>query len=192
MANEIERCYHKPSTVIYPPISVADYSFSEKSGEYFISVSRLISHKRVDLAIEACNRMKRKLVVVGDGPERKKLELLAGNSIEFVGKVSDERLKQLYGGARALIFPSHEDFGIVPLEAQACGKPVIAFGQGGVLETVSENRTGMFFSEQKTDALVNCLKEFEHRTFDKRTIREWVAQFDVQSFIAQLRDFVLK
>jgi glycosyltransferase involved in cell wall biosynthesis len=192
MANDIARCYHRPATVIYPPISVADYALSEKSGDYFLSVSRLISHKRVDLAIQACNRMKKKLVVVGDGPELNNLKALAGNSIEFTGKVSDERLKQVYGGARALIFPSHEDYGIVPLEAQACGKPVIAFGQGGVLETVSENRTGLFFKEQTTDSLVDCLKEFEQRTFDKHAIREWVARFDVQSFINQLRDFVLK
>jgi glycosyltransferase involved in cell wall biosynthesis len=192
MADEIAKRYHRPSEVIYPPISIADYSLSEQRGDYFLSVSRLISHKRVDLAIKACNQLKEKLIVVGDGPERKSLERMAGNTIQFTGKVSDAQLKLLYRDSKALIFPSHEDFGIVPLEAQACGKPVIAFGRGGVLETVKEEETGLFFKEQETGALVSCMEEFKKRKFDQHRIREWVIRFDIQSFITKLNNFVLK
>jgi glycosyltransferase involved in cell wall biosynthesis len=139
----------------------------------------LISHKHVDVAIEACNRLSLDLIIVGEGPERTRLEKLAGKTIHFAGKVDETELRRLYCEARALIFPSHEDFGLVPIEAQACGRPVIAFGQGGVLETVKEGVTGKFFAEQTSDSLQTCLQDFHDSDFDPSQIRDWSGQFDV-------------
>ena len=190
VAEEIWRIYHRASTVIHPPVSVDDYPLATSPGEYYLSVSRLISHKRVDLAIQACTRMKKKLIVVGDGPERKNLEKLAGETIRFVGRVNDEQLKTLYLDSKALLFPSHEDYGIVPLEAQACGRPVIAYGKGGALETVSEGKSGVFFSEQSVDSLVASMLDFEKMKFRPHQIRKWVDQFDVKYFISELRNFI--
>jgi glycosyltransferase involved in cell wall biosynthesis len=189
VAKEIKEIYHRNSTVIHPPVSVNDYPLATNPGEYYLSVSRLISHKRVDLAVQACTQMKKKLIVVGDGPERKNLEKLAGETIRFVGRVDDEQLKTLYLGSKALLFPSHEDYGIVPLEAQACGRPVIAYGKGGALETVSEGKSGVFFNEQSVDSLIASILDFEKMKFRPHQIRKWVDQFDVKYFISELRNF---
>ena len=190
MAKEIERIYQKPSVVIYPPVSIIDFPLTNATGEYFLTVSRLISHKRVDLAIEACNQLKKELIVVGDGPERKRLEQISGDTIHFVGRISDHELKSLYSNSKALIFPSQEDYGIVPLEAQACGRPVIAFGKGGVLETIKEGETGVFFKEQSVESLMKCIANFEKMDFNPHKIREWIKQFDVQNFIFGLQNFM--
>jgi len=190
MGREIERVYRRKPSVITAPIRIDDYPLSDGRGEYFITVSRLISHKRIDLAIEACNRLKLPLMVVGDGPEREKLEEMAGDTIRFTGSVSDLELKRLYQGAKALLFPSHEDFGIVPLEAQACGIPVIAFGRGGVLETVLEGKTGFFFQEQTADSLCNAMVKMSDGNFSPVEIRKWVSRFDFSSFKSKLIQFV--
>ena len=190
MSREIKRIYNKPSVVIYPPISIKDYPLSSAQGEYFLTVSRLISHKKIDLAIEACNRLKKKLIVVGDGPEMDRLTRLAGDTVKFTGRVSDQKIKQLYQNSLALIFPSHEDYGLVPLEAQACGKPVIAFGQGGVLETIKEGETGLFFSEQTVDSLEKAINNFRVDDFSPQIIREWANRFNVEKFISDLRQFI--
>jgi len=153
-------------------------------------VSRLISHKRVDLAVKACSQLKQRLVVVGDGPERKNLEKMAGDTVTFTGQVSGDELKKLFAGARALIFPSREDYGIVPLEAQACGRPVIAFGQGGVLETVIPGKTGVFFSAQTVESVTAAITEFNKMTFNLREIRAWAGNFDLPRFTAEIQHFI--
>lgn len=190
IANEIKTIYGRESTVIHPPVRINDYKMAAGKGAYFLSVSRLISHKHVEIAVEACNRLGVELVIVGEGPEMKRLQDMAGKTIHFVGRVSEEKLHDLYKGCRALIFPSHEDFGLTPIEAQACGRPVIAFGKGGVLETVQPGVTGCFFADQTVDSLQVVLEGFDEMIFDPSAIRAWAAQFDVINFDRTLREFV--
>lgn len=191
MANEIKQIYQKQATVIYPPVELADYPLTDGDGDYYLSVSRLISHKRVDLAIQACNQLGKRLLIVGDGPEKDNLQAMADEQVQFLGKVSDEELKHLYKGAKALLFPSHEDYGIVPLEAQACGVPVLAYGQGGALETIQEGTSGLFFETQSAESLVACIERFEGMTFDPQKIREWVSKFGSDVFVSEFRNEIL-
>lgn len=191
MAEEIKKVYQKPTKVIYPPVDLSEYPLTPGGGDYFLSVSRLISHKKVDLAIQACNQLARRLLIVGDGPEKENLKFTAGETIQFLGKVSDEDLKQLYTGAKALLFPSHEDYGIVPLEAQACGVPVLAYGQGGALETIRAGKSGLFFESQTVEALIACIEKFENMTFDPQEIRAWVTKFGSEVFVSEFRKAIL-
>ena len=190
MANEIQEKYQKTSTIIYPPVDVSDYTITPDREDYFISVSRLISHKRVDLAVKACTLLGKNLIIVGEGPEIKNLRKIAGPSVRFEGNVDNVRLKYLYSHAKALIFSSEEDFGIVPLEAQAFGSPVIAFGKGGVLETVKDGVTGIYFMEQNVESLIESIQKIDQHFFDQDTIREWANRFDVDSFITGIQNFV--
>lgn len=190
MADEILKVYHMPAEVIYPPVEMPPKIVTGQREDYYISVSRLISHKRVDLAVKACTRLRKQLVVVGDGPEKDRLIQMAGDTVHFAGRVSDEQLQRLYRGARGLIFPSYEDYGIVPLEAQAWGVPVIAFGRGGVLETIQEGVSGIFFGQQDEDSLVEGITRFEKNHFDVKRIRDWAAGFNVEKFMAKIRQFV--
>jgi glycosyltransferase involved in cell wall biosynthesis len=187
MANQIRQAYGIEPEVVYPPIDMDRFSGTGTPGDYYLYAGRLISHKRVDLAIQACNQLKRKLVVAGDGPERKVLENLGGRTVEFVGRISDIRLKQLYADCRALLFPSDEDFGIVPVEAQASGRPVIAFRSGGALETVIENRTGIFFDHQDVEDVCAAILRFEKMEFDPALIRENARRFDRAIFEDKIR-----
>ena len=192
IANEIKQIYGLPAQVIYPPVKINRHLIRLQTQEdYFISVSRLISHKRVDLAVEACTRLKKRLIIVGDGPERSNLEKMAGETIQFVGSVNDEKLDTLYINATALIFTSHEDFGIVPLEAQASGIPVIAYGKGGVLETVKDGVTGLFYPNQTVESLIESVIHFNNIQFDQSRIIDWVSKFDERTFISGIQDFVL-
>lgn len=191
MADEIGKVYGVAAEVIYPPVEMPPALELGQRGDYYLSVSRLISHKRVDLAVNACTRLGKPLVVVGDGPERVRLEQSAGPTVRFTGRVTDEELQQLYRGARGLIFPSYEDYGIVPLEAQAWGVPVIAFGKGGVLETVREGVSGIFFERQDEESLLEAILRFESGRFDVDQIRQWVSGFNVESFTDKIRQFVL-
>jgi glycosyltransferase involved in cell wall biosynthesis len=190
MADEIQKVYGRTSTILYPPVELPAEVPAREGMDYYLSVSRLISHKRVDLAVKACAQTERKLVVVGDGPERAKLDQMAGDGISFAGRVSDEQLRALYRGAKGLIFPSYEDYGIVPLEAQAWEVPVIAYGKGGSLETVQEGVSGIFFDRQEVDSLVDALNRFEAASFDPQQIRSWVSRFDVEGFVRGLQEFV--
>jgi len=191
MADAILSCYGVVARVIHPPVRLSDYRVAAEPEDFYLSVSRLMSHKRVDLAIEACRRLGRKLVVVGDGPDNARLQTLGAGSAMFLGRVSDRELRDLYARCRAVIFSSDEDYGLVPLEAQASGRPVIAYGSGGVLETVIEHRTGVFFKEQRTDAVIEAVQAFEHMDFDPAMIREAVSKFSLDHFKQDLHDFVL-
>ncbi len=192
MADEINKVYNMQAEVIYPPVELPPEVIGRQREDYYLSVSRLISHKRVDLAVKACTRLGKQLVVVGDGAERERLAQSAGPTVRFAGRVSDDELQQLYRGARGLIFPSLEDYGIVPLEAQAWGVPVIAFGKGGVLETIHEGVSGIFFERQDEESLIEAIRRFESIRFDAGQIRKWVAGFNVESFTAKIRQFVLE
>lgn len=192
IASQIKEIYHQRADVIYPPVDVNSYFIADSILDYYLYAGRLISHKRVDVAIRACNRLHRKLVIAGDGLERAELEKIAGDSIQFVGRVTDEQLKGLYAECKALIFPSDEDFGLVPVEAQAAGRPVIAFRAGGALETVIENETGIFFDKQEENSLVDAILRFEKRTFDPRAIKQYAMRFDVNEFQRQIIEYVSK
>lgn len=190
MANALAEVYARDAEIIYAPVRLADYRTGTGAGEYYLSVSRLISHKRVDIAVEACRRLGRRLVVVGDGPERARLEALGGGQVTFAGLVDRAGLADLYAGCRGLLFCSEEDYGLTPIEAQASGRPVIAYGAGGALETVVEGQSGIFFTEQSPDSLVAAMLRFERESFDPVRVRETVARFDVAPFVRRMREFV--
>jgi glycosyltransferase involved in cell wall biosynthesis len=157
-------------------------------------VSALVPYKRIDLAIEAFNRIDERLVIIGTGPEEAKLRRLARRNIEFVGWQPDERLREYYAGCKAVIFPGEEDFGIVPVEAMAAGKPVIAYGRGGALETVRDTparRTGILFHEQSVASLLDALRRFGEIEFSPQDIRRHALQFDRSVYKERMMDYVL-
>lgn len=192
IARQIQEIYNIEADIIYPPVDVSAFSISSKPGDYYLYAGRLISHKHVDLAIKACNQLKRKLVVAGDGLERENLQQIAGDTIQFVGRVSDDQLKNYYANCRALLFPSDEDFGLVPIEVQSAGRPVIAFRSGGALETVLEDRTGVFFDQQNEKSLEEAILRFEKMEFSSDLIRQNALRFDIQEFNQQILDYVQK
>ena len=186
VAERIARCYGRAAEVIYPPVDVQRFRLSEEPGEFYLVVSALSPYKRVDLAVEAANRLGVRLVVIGSGPEERRLKAQAGSTVEFLGWRSDQEIAELYARCRALLFPGVEDFGIAPLEAMASGKLVIAFGRGGALETVvpwepgNDAATGFFFAEQTVDALSDAIRRFEahaHR-LNPKALRAHAEAFD--------------
>jgi len=179
--------------VIYPPVEVSKFPLSNEDGGYFLIVSALAPYKRIDLAVEAFNRLGKHLVIVGRGPEEKKLKAIARPNVEFTGWVRDEKLVEYYRQCTALIFPGVEDFGIVPLEAMATGKPVIAYAQGGVLESVREDGdqpTGIFFYEQTAQSLLLAVERFNEIRFEPKKIREHALQFDRQVYKSKMKNFI--
>ncbi|MCK5844727.1 MAG: glycosyltransferase, partial [Victivallales bacterium] len=163
---------------------------ADKTEDYYLVVSRLVPYKRVDLAVEAFNRLGRKLVIVGTGPEMARLKSMAGPDIEFVGFASGEALANYYAKCRAFVFPGEEDFGITPLEAQASGRPVIAYGAGGALETVRDRETGCFFDSQTPESLVEAVRNFDCDSVDPASVRSHAETFDVEIFKSKIERFV--
>lgn len=186
----IRRHYGRHAEVIYPPVDTARFEAVEGNAGYFLIVSALAPYKRVDLAVEAFNRLGARLLVVGTGPEAKRLQALARKNVEFLGWQSDEQLRDFYAGCRALIFPGVEDFGIVPVEAMASGKPVIALGQGGALETVLPNLSGLLFAEQTVDSLTDAVRRFDEGRFSPATIRAHALRFDRDVYRREMRHFI--
>jgi len=183
----IQRIYERDASVIYPPVDCGKFSVSMHDDGYYLVVSALVPYKRIDIAIEAFNRLGERLIIVGTGSEEKKLRPMAKKNIEFTGWAGDDALQNYYGNCRALIFPGEEDFGIVPVEAMACGKPVIAFGKGGAVETVVEGKTGLFFHEQKAESLEQKIKEFGGMRFDAAAIRTHAETFSKERFRTELK-----
>jgi glycosyltransferase involved in cell wall biosynthesis len=161
VAERIQRTYGRPAVVIPPPVQVDRFTPTDKPGDYYLVVSELVSYKRVDLAVDACRHLGRKLIVAGHGPEAEKLRARGGERVEFRGRVSDEEVATLMAGCRAFLHPQVEDFGIAAAEAQAAGRPVIAFRGGGARETVVEDETGLFFDEQTPESLTATLLRYE-------------------------------
>ncbi|MBI4432050.1 MAG: glycosyltransferase [Candidatus Omnitrophica bacterium] len=184
----IWNAYQREADVVYPPVDTDFYSPNGREREdFYLLASALVPYKRVDLAIDAFNRLGRRLVVIGEGPDKEALEKRAQDNISFLGWQSDEVLREHYQRAQGLIFPGEEDFGIIPVEAQACGMPVIAFAAGGALETIRGHETGLFFREQTVDALVSAVMEFEKMTWDRNKIRENATQFNKDRFRTQMQ-----
>jgi len=183
VAERIRRIYRRDALVIHPPVN-ADY-FSEAHlprQDFYLLAGQLVPYKHPELAVLACTKLGRKLVVAGTGPMLSELKRIAGPSVEFRGRVSDAELRECYAQARALIFPGIEDFGIVPVEAQAAGTPVIALGTGGVLETVLPGTTGIFFERPEAEALADAIRAFEGMTFSASDCREQSAKFTPERF----------
>lgn len=178
----IRRFYGRASSIIYPPVATDRFVPSLAVGDYFLVVSRLIPYKRIDLAVQACTRLGLPLLVGGKGRDRERLEALAGPTVKFLGYVPDDELPGLMARCRAFIFPGLEDFGITPVQAQAAGRPVIAFKGGGALDTVIPGQTGVFFDELTVESLVQALEAFDEQQFDPASIRAHALRFDSAVF----------
>jgi glycosyltransferase involved in cell wall biosynthesis len=181
----IKKYYGRESELIYPPLTLEGLGARGKGlapRPYFLVVSRFVPYKRIDIAIDACNRLGLSLKIVGSGKDEKKLRAIAGPTIEFLGNLTDEQLAQYYMNCKALIFPGVEDFGLTVVEAQQFGKPVIAFRKGGATETIAEGKTGIFFDEQKTAALMSVLKDFDKFVFDEDAFVKQVNRFSFSNF----------
>jgi glycosyltransferase involved in cell wall biosynthesis len=192
VARRILKRYGQRATIINPPVNTGLYTPNPggKHGDYFLIVSRLIPYKRINIAIEAFNRLGLPLKIVGKGRQEAELRALAKPNIEFVGRVADDELKKLYADCKAYIFPGQEDFGISPLEAQASGRPVIAYGAGGALETVVPSITGEFFTEQNAEALAEVVSHFDDKRYDPTLIRRHAEGFDVEVFKRKIAAFI--
>lgn len=188
VAARIRSYYRREAEVIHPPVDLERFQPDGRDADdFYLVVSRLVPYKRVDLAVEAAAQLGRRLVVVGDGPQRRKLEKAAGRTVEFLGRRTDEEIARLYARCRAFIFPGCEDFGIAPVEAQAAGRPVIAFGRGGALETVVDGKTGIFFADQTVESLVEAVRRFERMDFEPSVCRSNAERFDTGRFLAEFR-----
>lgn len=190
VARRIKEIYNRDSVVIPPPIDVDRFKADEPDEDYYLVLSRMISYKKLDLAIEACKKMNRRLVVIGDGPDRQRLEKLAGARTEFLGRQPDEIVTKYASRCRALIFPGEEDFGMVPLEINASGRPVIAYQAGGAMETVISGATGMFFKEQTVDSVCQAIEEFETKRWNRGLMRRHAEKFDTRVFAERVADFL--
>lgn len=193
ITERIKRIYGRESAVIHPAVDVARFQPSTAVGDYYLIVAELVSYKRVDLAVQACAQLGRKLIVVGDGAEAKRLQSdAAGANVTFLGRAPDEQVASLMAGCRAFLHPQLEDFGISAVEAQAAGRPVIAFGGGGALDTVVDRETGLFFSEQTSESLAEAVKCFEtsEGAFSPATCRANAERFRPERFRSELRQFL--
>ena len=186
----ISAFYHRDSTIIYPPVDTGRFQSVEDQDDYFLVVSRLVPYKRIDLAVETCTKLSLPLVIIGEGRDRARLETLAGPTVRFLGWVSDADRARYMSRCRAFLFPGREDFGIAPVEAQAAGRPVIAYGAGGALDTVVEGETGAFFHQPTTEALVEVLLHFDEGAYDPALIQRNAQRFDTAVFKHKLREFI--
>ena len=190
VAKRIKKYYKRESLVIHPPVSVRDFFVSEKRGDYFLMVGRLLSYKRYDIAIQAFNKLGLPLKIIGRGPEMKKLKKMANNNIEFLGRVSDAELAQYYAKSRAFIFPQEEDFGIVAVEAMASGRPIIAYRGGDIPEHMEEGKMGIFFERQTANDIVEAVRKFDDKIFDPKYIREKSLRFDKEIFKEKIKNLI--
>ena len=198
ISKRIKKYYKRDSVIIYPPVAIENFSISEKVNDYFLIGGRLVPYKRFDIVIEAFKKLSinnqniPRLKIYGDGIDAARLKKIAGDSsnIEFLGRVSDEEKGELYRGCLAFINPQEEDLGITPIEAMASGRPVIALGRGGALETIIEGVTGKFFYEQSVDAIVEVIRNFKPEIFNPLEIRKNAERFSKEKFKENMVDFI--
>ena len=193
IARRIKKVYNRESTVIYPPVDVQGFSLCTNKDEYYLTASRFVPYKKIDLIVEAFAALPdKKLIVVGDGPDAAKIRSKAAKNVELVGAVPHNELVKLMQHAKAFVFAAEEDFGIVPVEAQACGTPVIAYGKGGACETVIEGKTGLFFSKQSVAEIHRAIDIFEHNydAFDPVVCRHNAERFNAERFKREFCAFV--
>jgi glycosyltransferase involved in cell wall biosynthesis len=192
VAERIRKYYRREAIYIPPPVEASRFAFDPniEPEDYFLILSRLVPYKRIDLAIEACNQLQLPLVIIGGGRDLERLKRMAGPTIRFLGKLPDEEVLHYYTHCRAFIFPGEEDFGITPLEAQACGRPVIAYGAGGALATIVDGITGVFFREQTVESLTTVLASFNERIFNPFVIRNHALEFDTPRFRRRILQFI--
>lgn len=194
VGRRIKETYRKDSTTIHPNIDISCFDLCEEKQDYYIASSRLVAYKKIDIIIEAFNRMPdKRLVVIGGGPNLKAYRRMANSNIEVMGYQPFEILKDKMQHAKAFVFAADEDFGMIPIEAQSCGTPVIAYGHGGSLETVKEGKTGLFFYEQTPDAIIDAVKRFEsmgHVPFLPKDCRVWAEKFSEERFKNEIKAFV--
>ena len=192
VAGRIRRYYNRGSTVVYPPVDTTffrlpDAPAAQPSDPAFLIVSALVPYKRIDVAIEACRRVGARLKIVGRGPEEARLRLSADSNVEFMGWCSDEDIRELYTQATAVLLPGTEDFGMVPVEAQACGTPVVAYGEGGACETVLDGETGVLVPQSSAEAFADGLNRVRSTRFDRAAIRVRAERFSRAQFMARFQ-----
>ncbi|HEB01387.1 MAG TPA: glycosyltransferase family 4 protein [Candidatus Portnoybacteria bacterium] len=188
----IKKYYRRDSQVIYPPVDVEKFTPGKENKGYFLIVSRLSPYKRIDLAVEAFNKLELPLIIIGQGPQRKFLQRLAQKNIKFLGWQPEEKVRQYYQNCQAFIFPGEEDFGITAVEAMAAGKPVLAFRKGGVTETVIEGSTGEFFDDPVPEVLADGVRRLQRnlKNYDSQVIRNQVEKFSRQRFEKEIKEFI--
>ena len=200
--NRIMKFYRREAEVIHPPVEISRFRLENKKEDFFLIVSSLVPYKKINLAIEAFNRLRYPLRIIGAGPGEKKLRAMAKSNVEFMGWQPDEVVAKSYSACRALVFPGEEDFGIVPLEAMGCGKPIIAYGKGGILETVltydtsrsgAPPPTGLFFKEPNVESLIDAVERFNQieGEFDPSAIRQHALQWDRAIFKEKIKKNIL-
>ncbi|WNQ10420.1 glycosyltransferase family 4 protein [Paenibacillus aurantius] len=197
ISSRINKVYRRDSTVIYPPVDVDSFTFYPEKDDFYFTASRMVPYKKMDIIVEAFTNMPHnKLIVIGNGPDFEKIKLKAGPNVTLLGYQSFSVLKEYMQKAKAFVFAAEEDFGITPVEAQACGTPVIAYGRGGALETIRDSNspkpTGLFFKEQSVSSLIEAVNEFEESSnlFHPRDCRENALRFSTQRFVSEIRQFI--
>jgi glycosyltransferase involved in cell wall biosynthesis len=192
VAARILRAYGRIAEVIHPPIDVHRFRPTQEQDDYYIVLARLVSYKRIDLAVQACNLLGRRLLVIGDGPDRARLMTNAGPTISFLGLLSDKAVEHYAAHCRALIFPGEEDFGMAPLEIAAAGRPTIAYRAGGAVETIIDGVTGIFFDRQEPEDLAEAIARFERIEWNPAVLRRHAESFGTNVFQARFRIFLAK
>jgi glycosyltransferase involved in cell wall biosynthesis len=192
VAARILRAYGRHAEVIHPPIDLGRFRMSSEQGDYYLVLARLVSYKRIDLAIEACTLLGRRLLVIGDGPDRARLMALAGPTVSFLGRLPDNEVEYHAARCRALLFPGEEDFGMAPLEIAAAGRPTIAYRAGGAMETIIDGVTGIFFDRQDPQSLAAAIQRFEEFEWSEKVLRSHARSFSVEVFQMRMRAFLSK
>jgi len=190
VAARIKKYYRRDSTIIFPPVDTQRFGAYARSGNYYLTVARLIPYRRIDLVVDAFRQLDLPVKIVGDGRDRARLQARATKNVEFLGRVDDETLSELYANCRAYLFPAEEDFGIAPVEAQAAGRPVVAYAAGGSLDTVIDGETGVLFREHTPEGLARAVRRLESMSFDEDRIRANAARFGIDIFRQQFARYV--
>ena len=196
VAARIRRYYNRKADVVFPPCNIQKYADCVRDPkDFYLFFGQLVGYKRADLAIEACIKSGRKIVVIGDGKSKEAKKYLSSGLVTFTGRVSDEKVKEYFSQAKALLFPGIEDFGIIPVEANSAGCPVLAYRKGGACDSILENKTGLFFEEQNVDSLISCMDDFEKRRdefTDRKVYNKHVQQFSNENFVKKINQIVEK